>query len=83
VFGPFSSIFLFVSIGFCLVISHATLSEFQTPLWAAIDKGHASAVAALIDLGADVGSFNRYRAFFNFELLVLFIILCPFLNVSR
>jgi hypothetical protein len=58
-FVPFSSSLLFVSIAFCLFTSRATLSEFQTPLWAAVDKGHASAVAALIDLGADVGSFNR------------------------
>jgi hypothetical protein len=41
-------------------------SDFQTPLWAAVDKGHASAVAVLVDLGADVGSFNRFRKFFNF-----------------
>jgi hypothetical protein len=47
-------------------------SDFQTPLWAAVDKGHASAVAVLVDLGADVGSFNRFRNSSIFVLFALF-----------
>ena len=41
------------------VHSRFTHSEFQTPLWAAGDKGHISAVSALIELGANVSSVNR------------------------
>jgi hypothetical protein len=43
--------------------SHAAHSDFQTPLWAAVDKGFAAAATALIDLGADEGSFSRCNAF--------------------
>jgi ankyrin repeat protein len=42
-----------------LSTSRLTHSEFQTPLWAASDKGHTSVVNVLIGLGANVSSFNR------------------------